>query len=468
MNYLKFLLPFFLISCGIIKTHKEYITIDSSPRGLEVLRQVEGKKEVKKIGMTPMYLEVPKGAEDRYTFKDPNNKKYSVKSTPKNTCRLFLEGEGFATKDEAEKKGVSLSQFAESWAPQNLLKGSNFECIRMVRAELKKSTILKNKKICRTYLIMPPRSSYQKVSVDLANAWIDQVFKKKKKKCDKVITPLVAEEHLLFLGISELKGPQDITELDYQKFIDLGAKFKATDVVFLPYTQKDKTFTVTPKIYDIHKGVKGPGTLAQKYTKNLDVSGGYKFSNTLFSLFRFIPNGIAAQGKFQNKLHGYGDAGSFKHVYDDFSFSVAFNNLQYPQYKWKSQTRIVPQLVWQDWGEDLSMDLYGLIFDYKWFFHLPPGGVAVLRGGLGGTYIYAKWDEKNYRRSVGTLIADLGAEFYFFPWERIYLLFGYRRYFIPKVIKGPEYAVTGESRFFLNIGYFWPEMRTAARRWIKI
>ena len=315
---------------------------------------------------------------------------------------------------------------------------------------------------------MPPRSSYYKVSMDLAKEWVEKVFNKPKRSCDKVITSAVSEQHMLFLGISELTGPQDITEMGYQKFIDLAAKFQATDLVFLPYDKKDKTFIVSPKIYDIHTGKKTAKALTKKYQTTLNISGGYKFSNFFLSLFRFIPNGVAAQGRFRNRLHGEGiDGEKFSKNYEDFIPSISINNIEYPQYKWKGQTRIVPHIVWEYWGDELRVDLYGLMLDLKWFWHLPPGGVIVARGGFGGTYIFSKFDDVGYSEKTGAWIANLGAEYYFFPWKRIYILGGYRRYFIPKKISGPTFAVTGESRFFLNIGYFWPEFRTAFRRWLK-
>ncbi|RLA62209.1 MAG: hypothetical protein DRQ88_08545 [Epsilonproteobacteria bacterium] len=455
-----------LFSCGIIKTQKEYISIDSNPRGLVVYHQQAGKKTIKKIGSTPMFLNVSKNSEDIYIMKDPLFESKSVKTSPKSICRHYQKGEQFTLEDETKKDTNLIKTFVSRWMPRSLLKGSSYECISIVRAKLKG---IKSKKLCRTYLIIPPKNYYLKVSLDLAKAWEQQVFNKQKNKCDKVITPLVSESYMLFLGIDELTAPTDITELEYQKFLKLGAKFKATDIVFLPYEQESKTFTVTPKIYDVHTTKASTHAPDKKFKKNLEISGGYKFSNAFLSSFRFIPNGVAFQGKFRNKLHGEGeDASSLDSIYDNFNPGVSVNNIVYPQYRWKNQTMVTPYIVWEYWGEDLELDLYGVMLNMKWFWHLPPGGVFVARAGFGATYISAKYDDIGYRKKVGTWIASLSAEYYFFPWQRIYILGGYRKFFIPDVISGPNFAITGESRLFLNIGYFWPEFRTAVRRWINL
>ncbi|TDJ04243.1 MAG: hypothetical protein E2O68_08495, partial [Deltaproteobacteria bacterium] len=205
MNSFKYLLfPIVLLtlfSCGMIKTKKDFISIDSKPRGLVVYRQQEGKVAINKIGTTPMFLEVSKRSEDVYMMQDPVFTKRSVNTTPKKICRYLREGEQFYPGQD--KKDASIvKKFVNNWTPENLLKGSSYECITTVRASLKKTKTPKKIKTCHTYLIMPPSSSYLKVSRDLSKAWVEQIFNKQKKKCDKVITPAVSEGHMLFLGIS--------------------------------------------------------------------------------------------------------------------------------------------------------------------------------------------------------------------------------------------------------------------------
>jgi hypothetical protein len=463
---MKYLLLFslFLSSCGVIQTRKEFISIDSTPRGLEVYRQKEGKESIDRVGTTPMFLKVPRGAEDIYMFRDPIFEDKTINASPESICRYLREGEQFY-KSKKEDTSQLVKKFVQNWTPENLLKGSSFECVNRVRTKLKNASISRKEKVCHTYLVIPPKSSYVKVSWDLAEGWRDQVFNKNKQKCDKVITPPVSEQEMIFLGIDEAVAPQDITEMEYQKFIDLAAKFKATDIVFLPFTQKNKIFSVTPKIYDVHTAKKRKTSMSEKYQVKLKVSGGYKISNTILSLFRLVPNGVAGQGRFRNRLHGDGIKDE---NYSNFLPSISINNIEFPQYKWKAQTRIVPHLVWEWWREDFRIDLYGLMLDLKFFWHIPLGGVIVGRAGLGGTYIFAKYDQIGYYEKMGSWVANAGLEYYFFPWKRVYILGGYRRYILPKnKINGNGWNVTGESRFFLNIGYFWPEFRTAVRRWLN-
>jgi|GEM_PF-3159380 len=455
-----------LFSCGIFKSKNKIISIDTTPRGAKVYYQIEGKEKKKSLGKAPLFQEVSNKEKGTYTFMypDTNNEwKFSgIKEKYSKACGYIGKESISSFWEKRKSEGYGKKVLGSINPMESLIKGKRHECIDLVRVKVPHMKYLGELE-CKTYLVIPPKSGYPKFSHTMAKAWRDQVFAKNKKKCDKVILPAAAQSYMSFLGIDSLDPPKDLYEITYKNIFKLGEKFKATHLVFLSYKSKGDSQTVTPKIYDIHEGIIDPKTPSTVFKIDIKKKG---LSNFLFRTFRFLPNGVAVQVNTLNRLWGENsDKVAISNIYDNFKFGITLDNIQFPQNQWMFNKMIAPVFTFGRWGRDIDMNVYGLTIDLKLFLHLPPGGVFVFRIGGGGAYINSTAEDYNYESSVWTYLADIGLEFYFFPWERIYLTVGYKVYAIdPAKVQVGGIQVTGESHVFFELGYFFPELRMLARK----
>ena len=443
-------------SCGVIQTQNKIVSVDSTPRGAKIFYQ---KKE---LGYTPFLQEIKKTESEKYSFQYPASKnKWEFSKTVESIKSIcgYHGDTAFLEIDQVKDSKINIKSNLD---PTGILfRGKKYECVDVVRANIPEIKKIPRKK-CNTYFVIPPESGHAKFSNDLSKGWREKVFKKDKNDCDKVILPAVSAEALTFYGIDHLRSPKDLPDMRYKNILRIAKEFKATHFVFLPFTSKGDKRTVTPKVYDIHKGKIDPDTPNKKYSIDIKQSG---FSNFIFSSFRFLPNVVGFRFRVRNRLWFRGeDNDEFSNVYEQFDFGLGLGNLQYPQREWMVGTLIAPSIVWTKWGSKVDIHTIGLTLDFKVFLHLPIGGVFAFGIGGGGGYLNAKSDEYDYKNSTWSYIAQAGVEFYFFPLKRFYLSVGYRGYAIdPAKIQVRGIQVTGESHVFMEIGYFFPELRMLTR-----
>ncbi len=448
-----------LSSCGLVKSQNKIVSIDTNPREAKVIF------DNKELGQTPLFQEIPKKKSGTYTFKYPDSKnKWQLSKTGAQSKKVCgHHGGGKALEIETISKGEDKTNLVSHLDPTSyFMSGKRYECVDVVRAKIPEMKNYREKK-CSVYVVMPPMSGHAKFSMKLSKEWREAVFNKNKKDCDKVILPAVSQEFMMFLGINFLKAPRDLPDMRYKNVFKIGKKFKATHLVFLPFTSDGDKRTVTPKIYDIHKGKLDPDTPSKPFTVNIKQSG---FTNFLLRTFRFLPNGVGGRMRLLNKLYAEGPGeDEFSKQYSNFDFGISLDNMQYPQREWMLGAQIAPALVWTKWGDKIEINTFGLTLDLKFFLHLPPGGVFVFRIGAGGAYMSVKADDYDYKISEWSYLADVGIEFYFFPLKRFYLNFGYKLYaWDPSKIQINDIQIKSESHFFIEIGYFFPELRMLVRK----
>ncbi|MFI5391163.1 MAG: hypothetical protein ACHQYQ_07370 [Bacteriovoracales bacterium] len=423
---------FFLLliaSCGIIKSQKEIISITSVPSGIEVIQN--GKDP---IGKTPLFLEVEEGSQDTYGFKPLKKLITPQKRCDYNQTSTLKEGNDRTVDDVI--KGVN---------PVGLINGSKYDCVRIVRAKIGLPS-----ETCKKIVAVPPKSNYIKTSLEIFNKYKKEVFDKNKKACDEIISPYDSEDYFSFLGIDHISPPTDLSDLDTREIFKIGLEFKATHILFLTYERENSKINVSPKIYDIHEGILESGPLTKAFSihqKDED-----SFSNFLLSTFRLFPNGFGFQGTVANELKTSIDGENGPSYIDkDFKMGITLDNILYPVEKWAVNLLAVPSFIF---SYQKQISITGVTLDFKIFVHLPPGGVLVARGGLGGALLDTKL----------SFISDVGLEFYFFPAERVYLGFGYKKYFFPtNTVYYNGNTAESEGFVFFQIGYFWPELRMGAR-----
>jgi hypothetical protein len=420
---------FLLASCGIIKSQKEIISITSVPPGIEV---IQNGKDL--IGKTPLFFEVDKDSQDTYGFK-PLKKLIS----PQERCDY---NQPSSLKEGGDR---SVNDVINGVNPVDLINGSKYDCVKIVRAKIGLPS-----ETCKKIVAVPPKSNYIRTSFKIFDKYKKEVFDKNKKACDEIISPYDSEDYFSFLGIDHISPPADLSDLDTREIFKIGLEFKATHILFLPYERENSKINVSPKIYDIHEGIMESGPLTNAFSihqKDEDT-----FSNFLLSTFRLFPNGFGFQGTFDNHLKTSIDRENGPSFTDeDLKIGLTLDNILYPKEKWAVNFLVVPVFVFS--GQK-QVSITGLTLDFKIFVHLPPGGVVVARGGVGGGML----------DSSLSFISDVGLEFYFFPAERIYIGLGVKKYFFPSnTVYYNGYSAESEGYVFLQVGYFWPELRMGAR-----
>jgi hypothetical protein len=103
------------------------------------------------------------------------------------------------------------------------------------------------KRGCQTYLIVPPQSSSQAASEEVAATWIEAVLPHL-DKCDKIIKDDAAREVFRFANVSHSK-PLPMKDPRNAQLDVLRSKTNATHVVFLAYKVQRRTLTVRAQIY---------------------------------------------------------------------------------------------------------------------------------------------------------------------------------------------------------------------------
>ncbi len=426
---IKYIFLILLCSCGIVSTQKEIISISSTPPGIEVF---QNNKDL--MGKTPFYAEVEKNPGNFYVFRPMKKPIY-----PMEVCDYNKTVKPNTTNNR------SVNDVLNGVNPVDLMDSSKYECVKTVRATLGPPSAS-----CKTIVVVPPKSNYVETSFEIFKKYKKEIFEVHKNSCDIIISPYEAEDYFTFLGIDHLSPPQDLSEMNSSKIFKIGLQFEATHILFLPYERENSKINVKPKLYDIHEGKEETGDLTKPFSIKQEDED--TISNFFLSSFRLIPNGLGLQINTANRLNTTlnGQNGPTFNNHE-IKFGITLDNILYPQEKWAINFLAVPvfNFINQEY-----ISITGLTLDFKIFLHLPPGGVLVARGGVGGAFL----------DSTLSFISDAGLEFYFFPLERVYLGLGYKKYFFPdNTVSYNGFWAKNESYVFLELGYFWPELRVGAR-----
>lgn len=439
-------------SCSIFG-HRQLISIDSFPRGLEV------KKNNKRIGTTPLF------DRDRIS----NKLAYQIGDDELN---YPIEKCGMRWNDPLVDKipffktllPEGLSNIVTDYTPLALVKGGKYECAALVRKMMKIPSIDEpGPKTCRRFLIITPPSKDKISSEKISQKWIDQNFQSHKRSCDKVISPKAASSLLEFHGLHHLNKSYGIKHLMYGLIARMGYKLKATHLVFLPQT----TTSIIPEIYDTHTRLKNALELEKPILFEQKFLQKESLLEKLADAFKLIPNSISLRYKFKRYIHL--EPKENERVYSTrvsklkLPPSLILSNIEYPLKNWGTNFRFSPSLSYKHWDQQYDIKYTHAIMALKLFGHTPIGTfIGRLGGGYG--YVDASRIGGGYRQKEGLWVAQWGGSYYKFIGERYFLKLGYRRIQIRtnKIVDG-SYNLKGISELFFSLGSYLPELNTKVK-----
>ncbi|MBK25784.1 MAG: hypothetical protein CME70_17425 [Halobacteriovorax sp.] len=436
-----------LSGCSIFR-HKDFISVDSFPRGLEV------KKDGKLIGKTPLFHKARLSSSPEYNING------SLVS-PIEKCGMQWT-DPLVDKIPLFKTLVPdvLTKMMTTLTPINLVKGGKYECTALVRKKFKSES---KKAQCRKFIIIPPPSERAATSFQISNDWIEENFKSKKSSCDEVIHPKVAKEHLEFFGLNHMNRSYGIKYMMYGLMARIGYKFNSTHLVYL-YNENQ---TVTPHIYDIHTRLQNAKELETPFYTTAKDSKTNIVWDKFRQAFRLVPNSISLRFKLRRWLHLSPEENEklFSRRISKVKLppSIVMSNIEYPLDSWGTNFRFSPSLSYKSWDQDYEIKYASAMMVLKLFGHTPIG-TFIGRLGAGVAYLDTAKLGGGYESKQGLAVAQWGGEYYKFLGERAFFKFGFRRNELRKnKVEDGLFHLKGISEIYAGLGFYFPEMNSKIR-----
>ena len=148
----KILIIFFLFllsSCSLFEV-KEVVSIDSEPRDSKVYI-IDGEKR-KLLGKTPLLKKI----------------------SPKDQEKLYFKFEDYTGVDDLIFHASSVEKKCRDHEKEK----NGKDCRLLVFEKLPEVVPLNPEKICKTFMVIPPKSNYRVVSRKIREYWVDNIFNK--------------------------------------------------------------------------------------------------------------------------------------------------------------------------------------------------------------------------------------------------------------------------------------------------
>lgn len=442
-----------LSGCSVFK-HKDYISVDSYPRGKIVKRIIDD--EVKEIGTTPLFDRVRLSDEPKYSFDG------GVPISPEEKCGMQWT-DPIVDRIPLFKKLVPdfLTNMMGTFTPINLVKGGKYECTSLVRKYEKGRK--EEAPQCRKFLVVPPPTNHSKTSKQMTEDWINQNFEANKGNCDEVIKPRVVKENLEFYGLDHLNRSYGMKYMMYGLMARLGDKLGATHLVFLHNNESQ----VQPAIYDIHSRLQNAKEMEESFQRDEAFESKSAFLDQVNDAFRLIPNNFSLRFKLRRWLHLQPEESekfySRRNSQVKLPPSIVLSNIEYPLESWGTNFRFSPSVSYKTWDRDYDIKFASLMMVLKLFGHTP---IGTFIGRIGGGVAYTDVARigGGYEQKQGLAVAQWGGEYYKFIGERVFLKLGFRRNELRKnkVVDG-NFHLKGLSEIFVGLGFYFPEMNTKIR-----
>jgi len=447
-----------LISCAT----EEYVTIDTSPRGVQVLKRDNG--DLITMGNTPIFVKEKEEKKDKYQFSYENMKgDYIVTEKTFEKSRRCLK----KWKDPLFHSITKKEEREHDYPFEVVINKFQEECVPYIRAHLKKIKKRKTIKQCRKMLIVLPRSWYRLVSHTLVQHWKKELFPKEMKFCDSLVDLRKSNIELMFNRKDNFNSPEKLEDMSFQSWARLGHKFKASHIIFFPYVEEKNIYNVTPTIFDLHSWEKEKKASFTSYKKEIVISSGFKVGNFLTTAFRLIPNVFSVKLKMDSAFHlkntNVIGGDTERYNYKDLRVGFSAGSFRFPKKRWFGEFELGPRASFTTWGNYNRFYVTEVSMALRFFLHLPIGASINVKAYGGGANIHANNRTYGKKKVIWTADGGLTVELYAFAGRRWMYSMGATRIWIPKnAISNDLFTLKGESHVFVRFGYFFPELRALA------
>lgn len=444
-----------LCSCGTLRSPRNIVPIDSSPRGLNVTDE-DGNA----LGITPLFYKFPKGRSHKLQVGDQKiNYKcswnWSGSLIPNNL--LLLAGSGAAI------------GFALGFDLADLISGGLYNCHELLKITQKTSAVAPR---TRRILILPPWHQDEQASDEMVAA----LERKIKLKNGDYVSFKEAKSYLHLNGISNFRinDPRDINEHTLRK---ISYKFNLTHLMFVKVVKKGSEFNLSPVIYDVFDFDK------VRKLNPIQIQIQHRVKNTFLSYLldtiSFFPN-AATIGYMTNpnvdiegshrSTDGKGQStsrhpDSFPKILSSLGLETVHHSMFFDS--WDIDFFLSPSFTssaWKSSYSDYSINVqtYNAMFGGFVVGQTPFGQLSV-GFSLGLLYLNAQdsLGRKTYKGTMGTKVS---IDYKYFFGERWYLTLGANIYGLgDRTLSYQEYHLKTWTTSFVGIGYYFPEVRSLVR-----
>jgi len=463
-----------LVSCGTIKSKKNIIFADSSPRGLEVENE---KGEM--LGKTPFFFQVRPGDKRKFNFYE-NGK---VVSQETYRCRWDWGGSIVPNLLWAPiiPVGTALSTifvFGDATTKGlYVCKGSVF-----TKIDKKVETNGAN----RVVIGMPIAIGRSDLAEKAIHFWKKNIFEKNKTS-ETFLWDEKIENEFIYRGV-DLYINTKPSKIKKRYMNQIAHKFKGTHFIHFDLKEDKEHFIITPMLYDAFtlRGEKADFLKTFKMKKEKATAKNY-WKKILRSI-DFFPSALTLSLHTKPKESRVvsidpGQTGEFTtdthpEAFPKFFTLFGVESVRHPQLfsSWDWGGFLSPSFGASSWrtsyllnGRQYNFDFesYNFGYDASLTGFSPLGQLSAGIGFVGS--LFQMSDNLGYETSKLGIMTRIFISYTKFFNDRIYFTTGFKSYKPSQSVTGrAEYALDSWSESYLGLGYYFPEVKALARKLIGL
>ncbi|MFT6069703.1 MAG: hypothetical protein ACJAT2_001516 [Bacteriovoracaceae bacterium] len=453
-----------------MRSKKNIIFADSTPRGLEVRNE---KNDI--LGSTPMFFKVrPKGKRSFSFFK--NGEKVGQQEYK---CALDWGGSIVPNIIWSPLfpigtilSGVFLFTDSASKAV--------YVCKNSLFVETEKKPLEKKSK--KKIIALPIAVGRGSLADLIRDHWHENQFKTNHID-EEFLWNESIEHEFIYRGI-DLYANTEPLKIKRRFINEIGHKFGATHLLHFSIEETKTEFIVTPKLYDIFTFKSEEASFLNKYLIEKEKQTPANFWRRALRNIDFFPNALTLSYSARPKekrivvadptQNGEFDTSTHPEAFPKFLTLFSVESVHHPQFfsSWDWGAFLSPNFGASSFRTSYSINGTAYNYDFE-SYHM--GYTASLTGftpigqlnigiGLLGSY-YSLSDNTGYENSKFGLIVKLNLSYHKFFNERFYFTAGQRFYSPSKeTTQKNEYQLESWGEYYMGFGYYFPEVKTIARK----
>jgi hypothetical protein len=473
MDHLRVVLFFSFIvtlsSCGTMRSKKNILFADSSPRGLEVRNE---KNE--SLGLTPMFFKIKPKGRRHFTFFDKGKK------IGEQSYKCSWDWGGSIVPNIVLSPIFPVGTILSSaFLFTDATSKAAYVCKNSLFVSVK--NLQQKKMIKKRLLALPIAVGRRSLADSIRNKWQADQFDKLRVD-EELLWNEEVENEFIYRGIDHYANTEPL-KIKRRFINEIGHKFKATHLVYFSVDETETSFNIQPKLFDIFNFEEVKPEYLKSYTVAKEKRTPANYWKRALRNIDLFPNAITLsyQGKATETRTVAADPtqnGEFKTSTHPEAFPklltlISVESVHHPQFfsSWDWGGFLSPNFGASSWrtsylisGSPYNYDFESYHFGYTASLSaFTPLGQLNVGAGLLASY-FSISDNKGYESTKLGLIFKLNMSYHKFFNERFYFTLGQRFYSPSKETTNKnEYLLESWSEYYVGLGYYFPEVKTFAR-----
>lgn len=461
----------FATGCATLGGTRQYVSIDSEPRGLKLEHVDDGVE----LGQTPVFLHLKRRHDHVLSVRVADESPRQARLQ----CDYRWQGSGLGNLVLAAA-GVTPPGALLLWGTAvgvDLATGAAWACPDTLTIHTDKPA--PELETCAVYAVASPKHDDVSAAELVVKRWTSRLVRS--KTCARVAPQQEVNELLSRFGFDHHTGV-DVASVPRHRLNELGFRTKATHLVTFSVPGDGQAFEVTPTLHDLHSlesetdtplavdtfGVVSSNPVLRWLGRHVSLLPNAVAFAPSFKSFDFVPRGettgtigVEATGSGLPSVLVNWTVGWLEHPdrYGEWAANLGFGPGAYLGYN--ARTLTLPTA-----GEALTTDVSALhliaLYNGSLVFHTPAGALSATIGlGLGGAF---HWEADAYQGAGLRGYAMVEAAWTGFVTERVFVKLAIVAYApTSPELEGAGYALNGWSQTTLTVGWFMPGLRSQVR-----